>query len=242
MSNLGPALRYLWLTLKHKLFVFQAGLRTGAPIWRLVVHDWTKFLPAELPHYGRQFFGSKDDPEGFARAWLHHQNHNPHHWEYWIERSGHSRATEGKREGLVPMPMPEWAVREMVADWMGASRAYEGTWPTSIEAWPWFIQNWRDMCLDRLHEETRERVSLIMRELFPEARIPSSFGDAYDRGILECLQDTCENVPLQSVGVGRENYDYKRKDWRVPEYIPDDEAEEFLWGYHAQALFEGKRV
>jgi len=102
---------------KHKAFVLRAGLKTGAPIWRLVIHDWSKFTPAEAPHYGRQFFGARDDPEGFARAWLHHQNANPHHWEFWISRSGHERliahngaladahvgrARDGGRTGWVP--------------------------------------------------------------------------------------------------------------------------------------------
>jgi hypothetical protein len=74
--------KYFWLTLKHKWFVFISGLKLGVPIWRLIKHDWTKFLPSELPHYQRQFFGAADDPRGYIKCWLHHQNSNDHHWEY----------------------------------------------------------------------------------------------------------------------------------------------------------------
>ena len=133
-------MKYFWLTIKHKWFVFLAGLKTGAPIWRLMIHDWTKFLPSELPHYQRQFFGKADDPWGFISCWLHHQNHNPHHWEYWIPRTGHNRGLPPFPDGE-PVPMPEWAIREMVADWMGASRVYEGKWPKPGE-WVWLKKSY----------------------------------------------------------------------------------------------------
>lgn len=152
MSNIIPTLRYVWLTCQHKWFVFVAGLRTGAQLWDLVIHDFSKFGRAEAPHYGRQFFGDRSDPLGFARAWAHHQNHNPHHWEYWIPRTGHDR---GGFPGGEPLPMPERYAREMVADWLGASRAYEGAWPRSRSEWTWFQKNFEKL---RLHPDTRVAV------------------------------------------------------------------------------------
>lgn len=155
-------LRYVALTIKHKWFVFLAGINTGAPLWRLLIHDWSKFLPAEAPHYGRQFFGAADDPLGFSYAWLHHQRRNPHHWEYWIPITGHNRGGYGD---LQPLPMPEWAVREMVADWMGASRAYEGRWPTGPRSWDWFRVEWPKIA-PRMHPRTIERVEHTLTPLF----------------------------------------------------------------------------
>lgn len=35
---------YFKYVIRHKWFVFIAGLQTGAPLWRLIIHDWTKFL------------------------------------------------------------------------------------------------------------------------------------------------------------------------------------------------------
>lgn len=162
MANVLPTFRYMALTIQHKIFVFRAGLRTKAPLLQLLLHDLSKFTPAELPHYGRQFFGDKADPRGFARAWLHHQNHNPHHWEYWIPREGHNQA-EGEARNDPPLVMPERFVREMIADWLGASRAYSGSWPKSLETWSWF---WGTRPKMRLHSETARLVDQVLREVF----------------------------------------------------------------------------
>ena len=40
-------LRYLGYVLRHKWFVLVAGLKVGAPLWRLLIHDWSKFTAAE---------------------------------------------------------------------------------------------------------------------------------------------------------------------------------------------------
>lgn len=152
---------YFWLTIRHKWFVFLAGIRTKAPLWRLVIHDWTKFMPSELPHYQKQFFGKADDPAGFMRCWIHHQNSNPHHWEYWIPRTGHSRCDPPFKDNT-PVPMPEWAVREMVADWLGAGRAYEGKWVDWMEGWTWLEKNRHKM---RFHSETSRMVDKVISEV-----------------------------------------------------------------------------
>ena len=99
-------LRYLSYVVRHKAFVLYAGFRTGAPLWRLLIHDWSKFLPCEWFPYVRKFYASPPalnpvyhgwgervaaraawlahtDAE-FDRAWLHHQHANPHHWQHWL--------------------------------------------------------------------------------------------------------------------------------------------------------------
>ena len=94
-------------------------------------------------------FGGVNDPEGWARGWGHHKRKNPHHWQYWIDDTEH---------GKVARPMPMWAVREMVADWMGASRAYSGEWPESVKTWEWWNRSCNSMLL---HEETYLRVRRV---------------------------------------------------------------------------------
>ncbi len=153
-------MKYLWLILKHKWFVLLAGLRLGVPIWQLIAHDWTKLLPCELPHYQRQFFGNADRPDQFIRCWAHHQNSNKHHWEYWIPRTGHSRCDPPYLDGQ-PIPMPMRYVREMVADWMAAGRAYEGRWP-DVHDWTW-LNNSRDRM--RLHPRTAARLNNLLLAL-----------------------------------------------------------------------------
>lgn len=160
MIQFIPTLKYAWLTLKHKYFVFRAGLKIKVPLWRLITHDLSKFRLSELPHYGRQFFGSKDDPEGFIRCWIRHQNRNDHHWEWWIPRTGHNRCDPPFPDGC-PVRMSDAAVREMVADWMGASRAYEGKWPDSHH-WVWLDKHFGKM---DLHPETRVTIMDLVRSL-----------------------------------------------------------------------------
>ncbi|MEN6550011.1 MAG: DUF5662 family protein [Armatimonadia bacterium] len=157
--NAGPTLRYAWLTAKHKWFVLVIGRKFGCSWRRLLAHDLSKFSPAELPHYGRQFFGAKDDPAGFVRCWLHHQNRNDHHWEWWIPRTGHNRCTPPYPDGH-PLVMTEGACREMVADWAAAGRAYEGRWP-DLNSWTWLEKNFARL---DLHLETRAMVLAILRE------------------------------------------------------------------------------
>lgn len=149
-------LNYFILTLKHKWYVFCAGLKTKTPIWRLIIHDWSKFTPAEYPHYQKRFFEGGDNTEEFQAAWLHHQNLNPHHWDYWISRSPHTIGKQGEFSPAA-LPMPKWAVREMVADWMGASRAYTGE--TNIM--PWLCKNYKCMYF---HEKSIEILRTVLEE------------------------------------------------------------------------------
>jgi hypothetical protein len=143
-------LPWVLLVCKHKYFVFIAGLKTKTNLWRLLKHDFSKFYLSEAPHYANQFFGEKNNSLGFSYAWNHHQKCNDHHWEYWVLVTGHNRG--GYPDGS-PLPMPEQCIREMVADWFAASRAYEGKWPQSFESWTWWNENFEKI---RLHPETRK--------------------------------------------------------------------------------------
>lgn len=157
-------LKYAWLTIKHKWFVLLAGLRVGAPMWLLLKHDMSKFGPSELCQYGRQFFGDHGDPLGFSYAWLHHQRTNKHHWEAWIPVTGHNR---GGYKDLEPLPMPKKYALEMVADWLGASRAYEGHWPT--KSWDWLEKNFSSI---KLHPTTRQLVTKAITRVLPDLAMP----------------------------------------------------------------------
>lgn len=148
--------KFVYRTFAHKWFVFTAGWATGAPTWRLVVHDWSKFLPSEAPHYGRQYYGPRDQRWAFERAWHLHQRRHPHHWEYWVSP-----------DYDVPLVMPEPLVREMVADWMAATRMIQGRWP-EIGDWPWFEKNFRYRV--RLHPATRSLVERILADVLPVSK------------------------------------------------------------------------
>lgn len=100
--------KYLSYVLKHKWYVFYAGIKIGAPIHRLIIHDWSKFLPSEWYGYVEMFYGesytelekkaekywmfleetreefNNNRRDGFNKAWLLHQKRNKHHWQYWL--------------------------------------------------------------------------------------------------------------------------------------------------------------
>jgi len=144
-------LEYASYVARHKWFVFVAGLKTGAPIWRLLIHDWSKLTLAEWGPYVRSFYGTEGrTPEvraAFNAAWLHHQHRNPHHWQHWLLREDDGPT--------VALEMPPKLIREMVADWMGAGRAITGKW----EVGSWYAAN-RDKIV--LAEGTRVLVDLLI--------------------------------------------------------------------------------
>jgi len=79
--------KYLSYVIRHKWFVFRAGMRTGAPLLRLIIHDWSKFLPSEWFAYVNHFYGyekTEATKAAFDLAWLRHQKRNKHHWQYWV--------------------------------------------------------------------------------------------------------------------------------------------------------------
>lgn len=137
-------LAYLKYILRHKFYVAVEGLKLNVPIWICIFHDWDKFLPRNFRAYAQHFFNpdgtyklvrkseyyeaSKVDDIAFSYGWLFHQNHNPHHWQYWclINDNGTLRVLE----------MPDLSRREMLADWRGAGRA-SGFPDTKA----WYIRN-----------------------------------------------------------------------------------------------------
>lgn len=180
MALISVYLRHFISVCQHKYFVFLAGRKLRVPLLRLIFHDWTKFTPAEFGRYARYselrrykkemaakgleawleaWDSSGDGPSfpfdrdrvehDFALAWLNHENRNRHHWGYWIPRSG---VQAGR-----PLPMPAADVREMVADWHGASRAYEGQWDIA----KWVGKNVPNY---QLHPDTAVLVRKIMSE------------------------------------------------------------------------------
>lgn len=150
-------LAYLSYVLRHKWFVFVAGLTTGAPLWRLIRHDWSKFLPSEWGPYSRSFYeedgSSRYLPDkGFDAAWLKHIHRNDHHWQHWVLEQ------DNGRKKLLPMPDP--CILEMVADWAGAGRAITGRWDVS----EWYQKNREKI---QLEEVTRAKVEHLVLSVLP---------------------------------------------------------------------------
>lgn len=110
---------------KHIQFVREAGEKIGVGPMLLELHDMSKWTPNEFEAYAKHFHGG-GAPDAFAAAWLHHIHHNPHHWQHWIFPDGFTPKGSAVENGVIEMP--EHYALEMVADWMGASKAYTGEW------------------------------------------------------------------------------------------------------------------
>ena len=145
-AGLRLHLQHLRYMLRHKWFVFVAGRALHVPIWRLVIHDWSKFTPSEWTPYAVRLADGTED-ERWVAASLRHLHRNPHHWQHWVV---------GRDSGtLWFVEMPDHFVREMVADWMAATRARTGAWgrrATYVEKIARF----------HLHPSTRQRLEQLI--------------------------------------------------------------------------------
>lgn len=142
-------IKYLLYVLEHKKNVFIECMKMGLYI-HAILHDLSKLLPSEFIPYAR-FFYSKDRTnnykqsdeldENFLKGWTLHQKRNRHHWNYWVSVS--------RKDEIIPIPMPDKYVKQMVADWNGMSRKFGGS------TLDYFEKNKDNMIL---HEDTYIKV------------------------------------------------------------------------------------
>lgn len=140
-------LRYAWYVARHKWFVFVECCKLGE-WWLGIIHDWSKFHPAEFFPYADHFYGKRTgaqrDKTGYYKptdtgdpafdiAWLYHQHANKHHWQWWCSP---------EKKGLTCYEIPLRYRREMLADWRGAGKA-QGT-PNTVA---WYVKNGNKMYL-----------------------------------------------------------------------------------------------
>lgn len=138
--------KYLVSLEKHIGFVREAGKQIGVNPVQLKLHDLSKWSEEEFPAYANKFYGEPNDL-AFKYAWLNHLRSNKHHWNHWL--------LQNDEDGLEPLEMPQNYALEMVADWMGASMAYTG----SYDMTDWLKANYGRIIL---HPSTREYVSGIL--------------------------------------------------------------------------------
>lgn len=147
---------HLKTVLTHKRWVFYYASRLGYT-WRGLAHDMSKFSPAEFFEGVRYWTGKRSpilvakEKTGISYAWLHHRGMNKHHYEYWIDKLN---------DGGVPHKMPFKYVVEMVCDWLGACRAYEGNAEGIFnKEYDWWEKNSR---VAKIHDETKGLIHKIL--------------------------------------------------------------------------------
>lgn len=155
---MNPNWLYLKHILRHKWYVFLECCLAGL-FWRGLLHDLSRFLPDEWRACVRYFYNidgsirtasdrDDDDLLVFALARLHHQNRNPHHWQYWVllQLGGDDKL----------MPMSDTYRKEMLANWRGERRAESGKDDTP---------SWYGGIKDKIEINTQTRV-WVERQLY----------------------------------------------------------------------------
>lgn len=143
---------YFKYVMRHKFYVFIECSSRGLFL-QGITHDLSKLFASEFRSYAIKFFSGDyaykyhEVENNFTRAFLRHQNRNPHHWEYWVFRN--------KNGTIAAMEMPYKYTLEMVCDWRSACMAING----KDEVMSWYEKNKDRMVL---HEKTRLLVEDIV--------------------------------------------------------------------------------
>ena len=124
----------------------------GIP-WEGFFHDMSKFLHDEFFPYAKYNFNNKKAntitaEENFNMAWAKHQKRNKHHWAYWVFFGYSQHDTVGT------MPIPHRYLKEMVADWVGAGKAYGKPDPLG-----WYKRHGEHMIL---HPQSRRELEQLL--------------------------------------------------------------------------------
>ena len=114
------------------------------------IHDKSKWGPEEYEAYDKKFYSNEDVEEQFDRAWLHHQKHNPHHWQYWVlpKDDGSTKAIEMTEEAVIEMFCDHWSF-----SWEKGNL---------YEIFDWYEENRSKMILN---EKTRNFYEYILEKL-----------------------------------------------------------------------------
>lgn len=121
LQNMKAAIKHFITVCRHKWYVFKECAACGL-VWQGLVHDLSKFSPAEFLPAARYFQGDRSPIEaekeelGYSNSWLHHKGRNKHHWEYWCDYYDNGE--------VFPHEMPYRYVVEMICDHVGAGKAY----------------------------------------------------------------------------------------------------------------------
>lgn len=150
----------------HKILVAKGCFRVG--LYRQgLLHDLSKYSPTEFCVGSRYYQGTRSPNNaerevlGYSAAWLHHKGRNKHHFEYWFD---YNEDMPGK---LVPVPMPDRFIAEMIMDRIAASKVYQGERYTDASAWQYYaVSHGKEQ--DLIHPKTRETLEKYLKMLAEE--------------------------------------------------------------------------
>lgn len=122
MSKLEVIFKHLCTITKHRWYVFLYCCKSGIMLQGLT-HDLSKFSYTEFSESVKYYTGTSSPIDackkanGVSFAWLHHKGRNKHHYEYWQDNFD---------KGTTHIIMPYKYAVEMLCDYLGAGKAYQG--------------------------------------------------------------------------------------------------------------------
>ena len=146
----------------HKYLVAKGCFRVGL-YWQGLIHDLSKYSPAEFGVGVRYFQGNRSpnnaerEEKGYSGAWLHHKGRNKHHYEYWIDYG-----VEAGPNCMVPVPMPDKYIAEMIMDRIAASKVYKGAEYTNADQLNYLLKGKDIIPIHPKTLETLERMLTVL--------------------------------------------------------------------------------
>lgn len=171
MNNFQKFYGHLNTVLKHKYYVFKYSCKLGIPVQGFL-HDMSKFSPTEFWESVKYYQGTRSpidackEQNGYSMCWLHHKGRNKHHYQYWID---------GIDQGGIPIKMPIKYVKELLADFLGAGRAYCGKDFTYHQEVLWWENKKKNNPNMLMHKETMQIIDRFMMLLDCDADLAFAY-------------------------------------------------------------------
>ncbi|MCM1025164.1 MAG: DUF5662 family protein [Roseburia sp.] len=150
----------------HKYLVAKGCFRVG--LYRQgILHDLSKYGLTEFLVGVKYYQGDRSpnnaerEDKGYSAAWMHHKGRNRHHYEYWTDYS----ADPEKKGCIVPVPMPDRYLAEMIMDRIAASKVYGGKNYTDAAPLQYYLMGKRE---DLIHPQTAETLERMLTMLARE--------------------------------------------------------------------------
>ncbi len=155
---MGNAWKHFCTITHHRHLVARGCFRVG--LYRQgLLHDLSKYSPTEFLVGAKYYQGTRSpnnaerEDIGYSTAWLHHKGRNKHHYEYWIDYN-----TKGElptESVLIPVPMPDRYIAEMIMDRIAASKVYRGAEYTDRDSLDYLMQGFERA---PMHPYTKENL------------------------------------------------------------------------------------
>ena len=151
-------LKHLKTVRTHRKYVRKMCWKLGL-YWQGIVHDLSKYSITELKMC--KYWTGKGSPHqacreaiGYSPSWIHHYHKNKHHYQYWWGED-----EEGK---ILPIKMPYKYALELIADYLGAGKAYNGNNFSFKDELDWWRNHVKTI---KMHDETKAFVTSILSDL-----------------------------------------------------------------------------